>query len=132
MPQTRRVWPELVSLESQLERALLSATNYFTLKKISQFVNLEHCALESENRITADKLGYQSSCGGQFLYTSRFCHVLIPGCRFKNQNIHILEVPQCRLDNRAHFLPIESSVAAAERWQSNRHDLVLTNKAHQI
>src|SRR6266446_2824550 len=132
MPKIRRVRPELVSLKCQLERAFLSAANYFTLKKISQLVNFEHRALEPEDRITAYKLGYQSSRSGQFLYTSRFCHVLIPGCRLKNQNVYVLETPERRLDNRTHFFPIESSVATAKRRQSNRLDFVLTDKAHQI
>src|ERR1700679_3234490 len=110
MPEIRRVWPELVSLTCQLERTLLSAANYFTLKKISQLVNFEHRALEPENRIPTYKLGYQSSRSRQFLRTGRFCHVLIPSCRFKNQNVYVLETPERCLNNRTHFFPIESSV----------------------
>ena len=127
MPKIWRVWPEPVSLKCQLERTLLSAANYFTLKKISQLVNFEHRALEPENGITTYKLGYQSSRSGKFLYTGWFCHVLIPGCGFKNQNVYALETPQRCLDNRTHFFPIESSVAAAKGRQSNRLDFVLTD-----
>src|SRR5580692_1673590 len=60
MPKIWRVWPEPVSLKCQLERTLLSAANYFTLKKISQLVNFEDHALEPENGITTYKLGYKN------------------------------------------------------------------------
>ena len=86
------------------------------------FATLErwyYLARDAQDPVAANGFGDQCARDGEFLHPLSFGHVLILGRWLERDNIHIIE-PSKRLFNRGPDVwPVQSPVAAAQRWNSD-------------